>query len=225
MAGQNGGTAPLPVRNASWSLLASPLGRQLLQQVCAVMVRRLERKRGAPTLESRGGIVRLWRIPAYREVSSLPETPWVLDDGTRLRPEDPVLEFHIAAPPLLAALATGTPWRLVVAEEFASLAPSLAAREEVALVGTTILQRQVAAFGASVRPPPRSLHHRLDTFYRKLILIAFHPGGAGRVLAQKDALADAAISRREFCRRFMPDREPAAHQSAARSSPPKLGPS
>jgi hypothetical protein len=68
--------------------------------------------------------------------------------------------------------------------------------------GSTILRRQVADFGASLRELPPGVHKSLDTFYRKLILLAFHPGGAKRVLSEKQAVAEAAISREEFCRRY-----------------------
>jgi hypothetical protein len=82
------------------------------------------------------------------------------------------------------------------------LVPLLQARDEIALVGTTILRRQVADFGASLRELPPGVHKSLDTFYRKLILLAFHPGGAKRVLSERQAVAEAAISREEFCRRY-----------------------
>jgi hypothetical protein len=42
----------------------------------------------------------------------------------------------------------------------------------------------------------------LETFYRKLILLAFHPRGSRRAMSERQQVADAAISRREFCRRY-----------------------
>jgi hypothetical protein len=90
----------------------------------------------------------------------------------------------------------------VIDEEFRSLAPQIADREEVALVGSTILARQVAEFGAVVRPIPAGLHRSWDTFYRKLILLAFHPGGAARAAHESPPVLEAAIARVEFCRRF-----------------------
>ncbi len=93
-------------------------------------------------------------------------------------------------------------WRAVIEQEFHSLAPLLQSRDETALVGSTILRRQVTDFGASLREPPPGVHKSLDTLYRKLILLAFHPGGAKRVVSEKQAVAEAAISRKEFCRRY-----------------------
>jgi hypothetical protein len=82
------------------------------------------------------------------------------------------------------------------------LAPLLDERSEVALVGSTILRRQVAVFGATLRELPPGLHRSFDSFYRKLILLALDPGGAKRVLSQTEPVAEAAISLREFCRRY-----------------------
>jgi hypothetical protein len=59
---------------------------------------------------------------------------------------------------LLAQLSTGRRWRPVIDEEFRSLTPQIADRDEVALVGSTILGRQVTEFGAVVRPIPLGLH-------------------------------------------------------------------
>jgi hypothetical protein len=70
------------------------------------------------------------------------------------------------------------------------------------LVGSTILARQVPEFGAVLRPLPPGLHRSWDTFYRKLILLAFHPGGADRAARENAPVLEAAIARVEFCRRF-----------------------
>ena len=75
-------------------------------------------------------------------------------------------------------------------------------RDEGALVGSTILARQVAEFGAVLRPIPPGLQRSWDTFYRKLILLAFHPGGADRAAHDSPSVLEAAIARVEFCRRF-----------------------
>lgn len=192
-------------RRAGWSLLASGPGRLLLRGVCALMVQRLESDRGAPVIESRSGIVRLWRIERYEEVSLSHDALWVLQDGTRLSRLDPVLELHIRGDRLVQALSAGASWKAIMAEEFRSIVPVLAKREETAIVGSTILRRQVTAFGASLRDAPRGLHTTFDTFYRRLILVAFHPAGLKRVLAEKQGLADAAISRDDFCSRFGAD--------------------
>jgi hypothetical protein len=69
-------------------------------------------------------------------------------------------------------------------------------------VGSTILGRQVAEFGAQLRPVPPGLHRLWDTFYRKLILLAFHPAGADRASRASPPVLEAAIARVEFCRRF-----------------------
>jgi hypothetical protein len=195
------GARPPLARRVGWSLLGSALGRFLALGVCRFMSRKLERTRGAPAAESRNGVVRLWRIEKFEAVSWLPQQPWILNDGVRLDPGDPVLEFHIVGDRFIELLRT-VHWRTVVDQEFRSLVPLLQPRDEIALVGTTILRRQVTDFGASLRELPPGMHKSLDTFYRKLILLAFHPGGAERVLTERQPVAEAAISRQEFCRRY-----------------------
>ena len=166
------------------------------------MARHVVLVRGAPTLESARGIVRLWRIDRLEEISSGLPQPWRLDDGTVLMPSDPVLDFHIVAAPLYQHINRGEPWKQVLEEEFRSLAAQFAPRDEAAVYGTTILLRQAAAFGASTRAMPPGLLTALDTFYREMILLAFHPGGIKRVLWHRHTVAEAAISRVEFCRRY-----------------------
>jgi hypothetical protein len=196
-----GSPSPRLAKRFGWSLLGSALGRFLARCVCRFMSRKLERSRGVPTLESRNGVVRLWRVEEFRDVSWSPEEPWMLEDGVRLDPSDPVLEFHIAGEQFIELLRTAH-WRKVIRQEFHSLVPLLQPRDEIALVGSTILRRQVTEFGATLRELPAGLHKSLDTFYRKLILLAFHPGGAKRVLSEWQPVAEAAISRQEFCRRY-----------------------
>lgn len=196
------GPQPQSLSHAGWIVLGSAAGRLILRRICAGMARELQMRRGAPAVESRLGIVRLWRVETYQKVAKGPEAVWILSDGTTLHPDDPVLELHIAGDRLIDALQGGRFWAHVIADEFASLVPLLQPRREIAIVGSTILQRQVIAFGASVRPVRRTIHGRLDTFYRKLILTAFHPGGVRRVFAQREPVADAAISLKNFCCRF-----------------------
>jgi hypothetical protein len=173
----------------------------------------LEKTRGLPTLISQNGVVKLWRVDKFAQISCSPAEQWVLDDGARLDPRDPVLEFHIAGERFIELLRR-TNWRTAIRQEFRSLAPLLDERSEVALVGSTILRRQVAEFGASLRDLPPGLHRSFDSFYRKLILLALHPGGAKRVLSQTEPVAEAAISIREFCRRY---REPLGASSSTRN--------
>jgi hypothetical protein len=198
---QANGIAPPPKR-LLWRLFAFPPVRAAIVAVCRYMSWRVERQRGRPTAESALGVVRLWRIERFREVSLLPDEPWPLADGIVLRGDDPVLDFHIVGDKLFALLSTGRRWRPLIAEEFRSLAAQLERRDEVALVGSTILARQVAEFGAVLRPIPPGLHRSWDTFYRKLILLAFHPGGADRAARESPPVLEAAIARVEFCRRF-----------------------
>jgi hypothetical protein len=195
------GAATAAVKRVGWSLLGSALGRPLALGVCRLMSRNLERRRGTPTVESQNGVVRLWRIEKFGDVSWSPDEPWVLRDGVRLAPHDPVLEFHIVGDRFMELLRTAH-WRTVIQQEFHSLVPLLQSRDELALVGSTILRRQVTEFGASLRELPPGIHKSLDTFYRKLILLAFHPGGVGRVLLERQPVAEAAISRQEFCRLY-----------------------
>lgn len=201
---RSAGRAPSQLtRRIGWGLLGSYLGRQAVRGVCTYMIRHLEMVRGAPTVESARGIVRLWRINRLEQISWRPLEPWRLDDGTLLTPQHPVLDFHIVGTLLLQHLNTGEPWRKVLEEEFRSLAPLLEQRDEPAVFGTTILWRQAAAFGASTRAMPPGLFAALDTFYREMILLAFHPGGGiKRVLWHRHTVAEAAISRVEFCRRY-----------------------
>jgi hypothetical protein len=196
-----GPPSPALSSRVAWRLLDSGAGRFVAICVCRFMRRQLESTRGAPTFVSRNGVVRLWRIARFQHVSWLPGEPWVLDDGIRLDPNDPVLEFHIAADRFLELLRTAH-WRTVIRHEFHSLVPLLESRDEIALVGSTILRRQVSEFGASLRELPPGLFRSFDTFYRKLILLAFHPGGAPRALLERQPVVEAAISRQEFCRRY-----------------------
>jgi hypothetical protein len=185
-----------------WRLIAIAPVRAAIVGVCRYMSWRVQRQRGAPTAESAGGVVRLWRIERFRDVSLLPDEPWPLLAGVVLRGDDPVLDFHIVGDKLFALLSSGRRWRPLIDEEFRSLTPQLEERDEVALVGSTILARQVAEFGAVLRPIPPGLHRSWDTFYRKLILLAFHPGGADRAAREGPPVLEAAIARVEFCRRF-----------------------
>ena len=184
-----------------WRLLGSTLGRSVALSVCRAMSRHLEIARGTPVVESQNAVVRLWRVDLFGEISWSPERPWLLQDGTILKPQDPVLEFHIAGDRFLELLST-MHWRQAIRCEFESMVPELEVRDEVALVGSTILRRQVKEFGATLRELPAGLHTWLDTFYRKLILLAFHPGGVNRVLQEREAVAEAAISREDFCRKY-----------------------
>jgi hypothetical protein len=191
-----------PRKRLFWRLFAFPPVRAAIAGICRYMSWRMEQQRGAPAAESALGVVRLWRIERFREVSFLPDEPWPLLEGVVLRGDDPVLDFHVVGDKLFALLSTGRRWRAIIREEFRSLTPQLEHRDEVALVGSTILARQVAEFGAVLRPLPPGLHRSWDTFYRKLILLAFHPGGADRAARENAPVLEAAIARVEFCRRF-----------------------
>jgi hypothetical protein len=173
----------------------------------------LQRRKGPADLESRHAIVRLWHVGAYQSVCRIRGPAWSLSDGVLLHSHDPVLEMHIAGDMLIPLLSNGTPWRVVIEEEFRSLSSVLQGRLEVALVGDTILRRQALEFGASVRRPPCDVHEIFDTFYRRLILLAFHPSGVVRAMQDKERVVEAAISRVDFCRRF------AACQTAGSASP------
>jgi hypothetical protein len=197
----NGNPSARPKR-LFWRLFALAPVRAAIVGVCRYMSWRVERQRGMPIAESAGGVVRLWRIERFREVSLLPDEPWPLLEGVVLHGDDPVLDFHIVGDKLFAELSSGRRWRSVIDEEFRSLTPQIEQRDEVALVGSTILARQVAEFGAVLRPIPPGLHRTWDTFYRKLILLAFHPGGADRAARASPPVLEAAIARVEFCRRF-----------------------
>jgi hypothetical protein len=196
------GAGRTPPKRLFWRLIAFAPARAAIVAVCRYMSWRLEHRRGPPAAQSAGGVVRLWRIEHFCEISLLPEEPWPLSGDVVLRGDDPVLEFHIIGDKLLALLSGGRRWREIIREEFQSLAPQLDGRDEVALVGATILARQVAEFGAALRPIPPGLHRSWDTFYRKLILLAFHPGGADRAARDSLPVLEAAIARVEFCRRF-----------------------
>jgi hypothetical protein len=179
-------------KRAGWTLFRWSAGRFIALTVCRLMNRNLEKTRGLPTLISQNGVVKLWRIDKFAEISCSPAEQWVLDDGARLDPGDPVLEFHIAGERFIELLRM-TNW-----SSWMNVAK---------LVGSTILRRQVAEFGASVRELPPGLYRSFDSFYRKLILLALHPNGAKRVLSPTEPVAEAAISLREFCRMYH-DRSP-----------------
>jgi hypothetical protein len=202
MVEQANGAGRAPPKPLFWRLIAFAPVRAAIVAVCRYMSWRLEHRRGPPAAQSAGGVVRLWRIEHFREVSLLPDEPWPLSGDVVLRGDDPVLDFHIIGDKLLALLSGGRRWREIIREEFQSLAPQLDGRDEVALVGATILARQVAEYGAALRPIPPGPHRSWDTFYRKLILLAFHPGGADRAARDSLPVLEAAIARVEFCRRF-----------------------
>lgn len=102
----------------------------------------------------------------------------------------------------MAILLAGERWQDLFRQEFASLTPALEQRGETALVGRTILRAQVVQFGATLRDLPPGPIVALETFYRKLILLAFHPRGGRRAMSERQQVADAAISCREFCHRY-----------------------
>jgi hypothetical protein len=189
-------------RRAFWRILGLRACRAVIARTCAVMTWDLLRRKGPPDVESRRTIVRLWHVGAYQSVSRIRGPTWRLSDGVPLHANDPVLEMHIAADMLIPLLSNGMPWRVVIEEEFRSLSSVLEGRLEVALVGDTILRRQALEFGASVRRPPSGLHEIFDTFYRRLILLAFHPRGFVRAMRDEERVVEAAISRLDFCRRF-----------------------
>lgn len=189
-------------RRVLWRILGWRTCRAVIAKLCLVMSRDLERRKGPPALQSRHAIIRLWHIDAYRSVSRIHEPTWRLSDGVALHADDPVLEVHIAAEMLIPLLSNATPWRTIIEDEFRSLSPVLLERPEVALVGDTILRMQVLEFGASVRDPPPGPHRLFDTFYRRLILLAFHPRGAARAMQDNEHVVEVAISRASFCRRF-----------------------
>src|SRR5262249_49892229 len=105
-------------RRALWRVLALGACRAGIAKLCAIMTWNLERRRGRPDLESRHAIVRLWHVDAYQSVSRISGPEWQLHDGVALHSNDPVLEMHIAADMLIALLSSGTPWRVVIEEEF-----------------------------------------------------------------------------------------------------------
>lgn len=193
---------PPPAQRTFWRILGLSACRAVIVRACAVMTWDLERRKGRPDLESRHALVRLWHVGAYQSISRIRGPAWRLSDGVLLHSNDPVLEMHIAADMLIPLLSNGTPWRVVIEEEFRSLCSVLQGRPEVALVGDTILRRQVLEFGASVRHPPSDAHEIFDTFYRRLILLAFHPSGVVRAMQDQERVVEAAISRVDFCRRF-----------------------
>jgi hypothetical protein len=195
-----GSTASAP--GTFWHILGSRACRAVIAEVCATMTWNLERRKGLPDLESRNAIVRLWHVGAYQSVSRIRGPAWQLSDGVLLHSSDPVLEMHIAADMLMRLLSNGTPWRVIIEQEFCSLCSVLQGRPEVALVGDTILRKQVLEFGASVRHPPLGAHQMLDTFYRRLILLAFHPSGVARAMQDEERVVEVAISRVDFCQRF-----------------------
>src|ERR1051326_3917701 len=143
-----------PPKRLFWRLIAFTPARAVILALCRYMSWRVEHQRGPPTAESAGGaggVVRLWRVAHFREVSLLPDAPWPLAEGVVLRGGDPVLDFHIIGDKLLAQLAGGRRWREIIRAEFRSLAPQLEQRDEVALVGSTI----PAPHGRGVGGPPR----------------------------------------------------------------------
>src|SRR5579872_6004655 len=116
--------AQVSIPSFGWELLGTRKGRSIIQGVCALMARNLERKHGPATLVSRRGVVRLWRLGRFAAFSSK-NSSWLLDDGVFVQPDDPVLEMHIAGDRLMGILLAGERWRDLFQHEFASLVPAL----------------------------------------------------------------------------------------------------
>lgn len=164
----------------------------ILVFVCRFMARREVRRYGTPDCTSAHNVIRLWRHVYDRE-------RWDLSDGTALLCGDPVFEMHIGGEWLVEQVALGVPWREVIQRELASLAPKLARECDAAIVGRTLMHKQVLEFGGDIRELPGSVYRALDTFYKRLILLAMHPGGAKRLLHERQPIAEAAISLAKFC--------------------------
>ncbi|HLW91089.1 MAG TPA: hypothetical protein VKS78_07295 [Roseiarcus sp.] len=65
------------------------------------------------------------------------------------------------------------------------------------------MRKQVLEFGGSVRDLPPSLHLTLDTFYRRLILLVFHPARSRRAARERQKVIEAAIFRDKFRRLYL----------------------
>lgn len=61
-------------------MLGTKPGWLIIQGVCMLMVRELERRRGCPTLASQRHTVRLWHLDRFAKFSSK-ETPWLREPG------------------------------------------------------------------------------------------------------------------------------------------------
>jgi len=73
--------SPSLVKRVGWMLFAWSAGRFIALTVCRLMNHNLEKTRGLPTLISQNGVVKLWRIERFAEISCSPAEQWVLDDG------------------------------------------------------------------------------------------------------------------------------------------------
>jgi hypothetical protein len=118
MVEQANGAGRGPPKRLFWRLMAFAPARAAIAGVCRYMSWRVERQRGPPAADSARGVVRLWRIEQFRQMSLVPDEPWPRADGVVLRADDPVLDFHIAGDKLLAQLSAGRRWRTTSMRNF-----------------------------------------------------------------------------------------------------------
>jgi len=180
-----------------WLVFSLCGGRVISYLVCASVDAVARSSMGTPDVRTKSGITQLWSR-RYGDIPHVAGHFWTLSDGTRLTPDTQVFESHLSTPAMRRARK-----RLSVDEidyfETLELAALLRHRRETALVGRGILRARLSRMEWSLRETPASLHRDLDTFLRRLYLLA--AAGAKRASRNEGPVAECAISVRHFIER------------------------
>ncbi|MBE3587777.1 MAG: polysaccharide deacetylase family protein [Thermoanaerobacteraceae bacterium] len=142
--------------------------------------------------------------------------PLVLDDGTVLRPRDPIGELHLNNEVLKEITGQGKdPERiaLLTIKELRRSLPALAQwinnsprlKNIRAVVGLTMLHAGVKRLGFSIFDPPGTIK-RLAAWYQSWLLSLYHPEGKKRLAGHRGKLSPKLVimGREELLRRYLP---------------------
>ncbi|MFS8614525.1 YkoP family protein [Limnochorda sp.] len=209
-------TIPTPYRAdpESWRAAAASLERSPLNRVIYTLWRRWERFNTGtlmglePVVAGRPSIFRI-RPARYRGA------PVRLEDGTWLRPGDPIGDLHFVTDALLGAHAvTRGPVQLatylarlaedslhVLADFIAQTEPY---RQVVAVHGITLIHRGARRLGFTVWDLPPGFKRSFLSFYLRAFLSTMHPGTLSRVRQRRDLLhvKHVAMSRELLLQRY-----------------------
>jgi hypothetical protein len=174
-----------------------------LERILAFIERIDRRRRHIRRIRSRGGILGV-ELTRWRDATV------TLDDGTRIRPGDPVGELHFEnrvierfdpAAWLTAGFDAGRVDLVALAGWSARQAPG---DVPMAYHGATILWPIARRFGFEIHDRRRTLGVRLQDWYDRGILARWAPAGRDRLRRGCGALAtrDAWLSASELRRRY-----------------------